>query len=316
MIGQNAHFSLTKKERQLIATIFEQSCNRGAVSAQVVSTPKVLKCSVYFTWPDRSSTGSSDQVDAYTGMEEEENDVEAHEGGAAINVPKTKPNKARVTTEQTPAKQASRTHESFTVREPAKHTPPEGKAKVQVQKVDKNTLSACGQPSPTKAPMPTTKLRPPPPPPGGPPPLRSTLTLPPSQGDRQGAWQTVERKKQRSPPGSPTYASVLKAPRGSSEASEVDDDEMTSDSGLPSGMDDDDPCPDQPPAPPLLTHAQVLQWWEEEYVPSLLAEGWTRTEIDKGSRPRSDGKLGATYLTFKRPPKADGVKTLQGWCDR
>ena len=78
-------------------------------TGRLVSTPKVLKCSVYFTWPDRSSTGSSDQVDACTGMEEEENDVEVHEGGAAINVPSPK---ARVTTEQTPAKQASRTHET------------------------------------------------------------------------------------------------------------------------------------------------------------------------------------------------------------
>ena len=61
----------------------------------------------------------------------------------------------------------------------------------------------------------------------------------------------------------------------------------------------------------LLTYEQVLQWWEEENVPKLLAEGWTREQIDKGCKPRSDGGLGWTRLAFPRPMRDRGGVVLK-----
>jgi len=296
--------TLTKRERQLVATIFSEAANRSAKSVQVVSTPKgVIKTSVYLQWPEPRSSQAG-QVDADTDMEEEEEEiVEAHEE-RAVNNASTK-SKARVTIDPA-AKQASKAHETFVVREPAKQTPT-GKAKVQMQKVDKNTLSARSQPqpAPTKAPVPSTTLRPPPPPAGGPPPsLR--LTLPPSQGDRQGEWQTVGRK-QRSPPGSPSYASVLKTSRGSSEASEASDTEMSE-----SHEHDSDP---PAPEPELLTYRQALELWDEKVAAPRLAEGWTRKEVEEGRRPNPTrpGYIERILPEFHRPKKAEGMKTEKAW---
>ena len=122
----------------------------------------------------------------------------------------------------------------------------------------------------------------------------------------------ARRKKERSPPGSPSYSSVLKAVRSSTEASECEDDEMSDAAGhdgLPP-----DPC--APPPDPLLTYEQVLQWWEEEYVPVLQSKGWSRTQIDQGYRSytrKEDGRRVTSNLTYPRPKRAGGMKTKAEW---
>ena len=120
-----------------------------------------------------------------------------------------------------------------------------------------------------------------------------------------------KKKQERSPPLPPSaYTPALKASRGSSEASEVSDAEM--------GDSDDarDSVPTALPTEPLLTYDQVLEWWEENHVPKMLAQGWTRAQIDLGSAPRTDGKPGRLATNYPRPRRdRDGVqlKTRDAW---
>ena len=163
------------------------------------------------------------------------------------------------------------------MHEPAKQHPSKGKA--TTAKVDKNALSARSQPPPVNVPVPPAPapapqlLVPPPPPSGGP------LALPPSMANVQGSWtEVVYKKKGRSPPASPSYASAFKASRGSSEASEIEADDSAM--GDSDDARDSVPATAEPPLDSLLTYEQVLQWGEEEHVPVWLAKGWTRKEID------------------------------------
>ena len=77
-----------------------------------------------------------------------------------------------------------------------------------------------------------------------------------------------------------------------------------------------DSVPTALPTEPLLTYDQVLEWWEENHVPKMLAQGWTRAQIDLGSAPRTDGKPGRLVTNYPRPRRdRDGVqlKTRDAW---
>ena len=84
-----------------------------------------------------------------------------------------------------------------------------------------------------------------------------------------------------------------------------------------SAASDDSDTEAKPSLGSLLTYDQVLQWWEEEYIPPLLKKGRTRAQVDQGAKPRADGKIGSTRLTYSRPIcDRNGVvlKTKEAWC--
>ena len=318
--------ALRKSQRQLLAVTYEEAVCRRAKSVQVSLTPKgVLRTSVYLEWPAHELQAVS-QVDDSTAMEMEVDQapmaraaqVDTQQMRATDAPPKAaKPrvtiDKPPITAKPTPSASSVR---KFTVHEPAKQNPSKGKA--TTAKVDKNALSARSQPPPVNVPVPPAPapapqlLVPPPPPSGGP------LALPPSMANVQGSWtEVVYKKKGRSPPASPSYASAFKASRGSSEASEIEADDSAM--GDSDDARDSVPATAEPPLDSLLTYEQVLQWWEEEHVPVWLAKGWTRKEIDADYRRREDGKPGGYCNGYPRPRRdRDGVvlKTRDAWFGR
>ena len=110
-------------------------------------------------------------------------------------------------------------------------------------------------------------------------------------------------KKGRSPPNSPQYSSPLKASRGSSEASEVEDDDM--------GFNSDGE--DELELNPKLEWSEALQLFKDQHFPQLLAQGWTREQISQGSRPHPDQP--GSFIVCPRPRNTPGGRrTYEEWC--
>jgi hypothetical protein len=214
---------LTKRDRQLVALIFDESARRHAKSVQVKMSPSgVVTTSVYLQWPAQQDIENAQ--------------VSTH-GVPAPACTRSAPGAAPPARTEVATTSASQEQDitdvgvhRFMVHEPGKLLPtPKGKAATRPagKKVDKNALSATG--SAPKKPPPKPQPSPPPAPARK---LPSHVPAPPPTGanalGREGKQRgEAKRKGERSGSDSPPY----KSPRGSDVEDESDMSEDEPDTG-------------------------------------------------------------------------------------
>ena len=249
--------ALSKRERQALASTYEEAVRRNAKSVQVCLTTsrkgrRVMKTSVYLQWPHGMQVDAEEQehYDArgeqrapmpnaamQTRVQQQVNAAAAGDGAAAVApcaAPVPADNTAARFTVHAPSKEARQVKRAPAAPAPRAVQPAR-------QKVDKNALSARGLPA---------------------------------GGEQQWTVVTGRKKSGRSSPASPTdNASPRKSPRGSSAASDTDVSEMEE---------------EQASCPPEPGHARARLAARAE---RLVVEGWTAADIVRGSRVGPDGQV-------------------------